>query len=184
MNVGGLCLSVPDGDTRRRVRGALWTEIYQDEGAWIIPAPRTKAARERVSTGSRCAGVLWRSSRWRGRSVATVRSCFRACTESHSRTRRCRNCSGSSRSRLCRTGSGRVSGTGRPRRRIIRYRRWSYIVVTLRPIVRYRCYRSWIDSFVPYIVPYIISVITRGTYGTLAEPVTGATLGAAGVARG
>ena len=28
------------------VRGALWTEIDRDEGAWIIPAPRTKAARE------------------------------------------------------------------------------------------------------------------------------------------
>ena len=28
------------------VRGALWTEIDRDESAWIIPAPRTKAARE------------------------------------------------------------------------------------------------------------------------------------------
>ena len=28
------------------VRGALWTEIDQAEGAWTIPAPRTKAARE------------------------------------------------------------------------------------------------------------------------------------------
>ena len=28
------------------VRGAVWTEIDRDEGAWIIPAPRTKAARE------------------------------------------------------------------------------------------------------------------------------------------
>ena len=28
------------------VRRALWTEIDRDEGAWIIPAPRTKAARE------------------------------------------------------------------------------------------------------------------------------------------
>ena len=28
------------------VRGALWREIDRDEGAWIISAPRTKAARE------------------------------------------------------------------------------------------------------------------------------------------
>ena len=28
------------------VRGAFWAEIDQDEGAWIIPARRTKAARE------------------------------------------------------------------------------------------------------------------------------------------
>ena len=28
------------------VRGAVWTEVDRDEGAWIIPAPRTKAARE------------------------------------------------------------------------------------------------------------------------------------------
>ena len=28
------------------VRGALWTEIDRGEGAWIIPARRTKAARE------------------------------------------------------------------------------------------------------------------------------------------
>ena len=28
------------------VRGAVWTEIEQDEGAWTIPAPRTKAGRE------------------------------------------------------------------------------------------------------------------------------------------
>ena len=28
------------------VRGMLWTEIDQDEGAWIIPAPRTKGNRE------------------------------------------------------------------------------------------------------------------------------------------
>ncbi len=28
------------------VRGAVWTEINRDEGAWIIPAPRTKANRE------------------------------------------------------------------------------------------------------------------------------------------
>ena len=28
------------------VRGALWAEIDQDEGAWIIPAPRTKGNRE------------------------------------------------------------------------------------------------------------------------------------------
>ena len=28
------------------VRGAIWTEIDRDEDAWIIPAPRTKAARE------------------------------------------------------------------------------------------------------------------------------------------
>ena len=28
------------------VRGALWAEIDQDEGAWIIPAPRTKGNHE------------------------------------------------------------------------------------------------------------------------------------------
>ena len=31
------------------VRGALWAEIDQDEGAWIIPAPRTKGNREHRS---------------------------------------------------------------------------------------------------------------------------------------
>ena len=28
------------------VRGAVWTEINRDDGAWTIPAPRTKGNRE------------------------------------------------------------------------------------------------------------------------------------------
>ncbi len=41
------------------VRGALWTEIDQDEGAWIIPARRTKANREhRVPLCQRALEIL------------------------------------------------------------------------------------------------------------------------------
>ncbi|WP_420632745.1 tyrosine-type recombinase/integrase [Candidatus Palauibacter sp.] len=41
------------------VRGALWTEIDRDEGAWIIPAPRTKGNREhRVPLCGRALEIL------------------------------------------------------------------------------------------------------------------------------
>ena len=79
-----------------------------------------------------------------------------------------------------RTAVGRAFATARPRRRTIRYRRWSYIVVTIRLIVLYRYRRSWPGSSVPYIVPYIMWRDHMGTQGTLAEPVTGATLDARG----
>ena len=81
-------------------------------------------------------GRLWRKRRnphhagchnnraGRGRSAAAARSCFRAWAESHSGARRCRNCSGSSGSRPCPTGSGPRSATGRPKRRIIPERWW------------------------------------------------------------
>ena len=41
------------------VRGAVWTEIDRDAGAWIIPALRTKAAREhRVPVCRRALEIL------------------------------------------------------------------------------------------------------------------------------
>ena len=43
----------------REVRGAVWTEIDRDVGAWIIPAPRTKGNREhRVPLCRRALEVL------------------------------------------------------------------------------------------------------------------------------
>ena len=41
------------------VRGAVWTKIDQDEGVWIIPAPRTKGNREhRVPLSRRALEIL------------------------------------------------------------------------------------------------------------------------------
>ena len=84
----------------------------------VCGASRPRARRGIASTGSRCAVAPWRSWRRRGRSLAAVRWCFRALGASRSRTRRCRNCSGSCTSRPCRTASGRAFGTGRPKRPI------------------------------------------------------------------
>ena len=128
---------------------------------------REKHAETERSGGSaasppRCVAVHWRfwtrhGSSWR----EPARSCFPIGSASSSRRSNCAGCSGSTGSRPCHTAFAQASGTGRPRRRIIGYRRWSCIVVTVCFIALSRCYRSGTDSLVPYIVPYILSAITR-----------------------
>ena len=77
------------------VRGALWTEIDQDEGAWIIPALRTKAAREHRVPLCRRALEILEEALERGHTwTAEALSCFRACAESQSASRQWRTCSG------------------------------------------------------------------------------------------
>ena len=54
------------------VRGALWAEIDQDEGAWIIPAPRTKGNREHRAPLCRRALEILEEARALGRGSPLV----------------------------------------------------------------------------------------------------------------
>ena len=89
---------------------------------------REKHAETERSGGSaasppRCVAVHWRfwtrhGSSWR----EPARSCFPIGSASSSRRSNCAGCSGSTGSRPCHTAFAQASGTGRPRRRIIRAR--------------------------------------------------------------
>ena len=89
----GVRVSGADGGTLRRGPGGR--SGRRSTGRRACGPSRPRARRGIASTGCRCAGVLCRSSRRRGRSIAAALSCFRACAESHSGARRWRNCSGS-----------------------------------------------------------------------------------------
>ena len=54
------------------VRGALWAEIDQDEGAWIIPAPRTEGNREHRAPLCRRALEILEEARALGRGSPLV----------------------------------------------------------------------------------------------------------------
>ena len=102
------------------VRWAEWTEIDRENGVWTVPAKRMKSNREhRVPLCGRPWRFLTRhGSSWR----EPARSCFPIGSVSSSRRSSCAGCSGSTGSRPCRTVFAPVSGTGRPRKRIIRAR--------------------------------------------------------------
>ena len=100
---------------------AEWTEIDRDEGVWTVPASWTKANREyRVPLSGRALEIPRRGRR--AGATVPVRSCSSRSVGNRWTESGCAGCSRSTGSRPCRTGSGRVSGTGRPRRRTIRAR--------------------------------------------------------------
>ena len=104
------------------VRWGEWTKIDRDEGVWTVPARRTKANREhRVPLCDRPMVVF---DPVRTPVEGSGSFPFPIGSASTSRRSNCTGRFGSTGSRPCRMGSGRVSGTGRPRRRIIPERSW------------------------------------------------------------
>ena len=95
------------------VRGAAWEEIDPREGVWAVPATRMKAKREhRVPLCGRAIDIIDEARTFGD----AVRLSSPSATGSRSLKSICVDCSQRSRSRPCLTGSGRASGTGRPRR--------------------------------------------------------------------
>ena len=98
------------------VRRAAWTEIDRDEGVWTIPAPRTKGNREHRVPLSRRAMEILDQARALGGGRPLVFPSVRGKPLGNTVM------ADLLRALKIRMGSGRVSGTGRPRRRIIRAR--------------------------------------------------------------
>ena len=92
----------------------MWPEIDHGEGVW--DGPREAHEGRTGAPGCRCAGGRWRSSTRRGGWTGRVPSSSREGADGSLPRSRFARCSKGWESRRCRTGSGRLSGTGRPRR--------------------------------------------------------------------
>ena len=99
------------------VRGAEWTEIDRDEGVWTVPARRTKANREhRVPLCGRALEILDGA---RTLVKGTSPYLFPNRLGKQLEEKQLRRMLGKHKIAPCPTGFAPVSGTGRPRKRII-----------------------------------------------------------------